>query len=765
MSTDVNEYIADDFIARTIDLERYSVSEQKKLLKILKQLERDLSKQITERGKVGTFTTARLEALLRQTRATIATAYKRITKDQRNALAAVTRLEKQFFADTLNKHIGASVMTVAVDDKYIKRVLDTTLIQGAPSADWWARQSKDLQTRFSDTIRAGVLAGETTDQLARRIRGTQKKNFTDGIMPVTRAQANAIVRTSVQTIANRARRDAYEEQSDIMKGVQQRSTLDTRTTPICMAYSNNQWKMVTQGNSVEYEPIDDALPFVNLTRDGARHEGPPRHWQCRSTLVPVLRSWEELSGKKIKVDGKEQSFRKRFEERLAARGFSKERIATIRANTQASMNGQVSRDINFNTWLKTQSTARQIEALGAGRYRLWKEGKIKNLRELVDQYGRPLTLDELIAKTTGKTKTTSQETKEKKKEIKREKVSVIPDHEKDFVPAATIEEAEALRKLLIEEGLNDPLYLRREDGKPFKRFKGDVTEFGAYKLPNLTLDAQNDLNQQLIHLRRLSKELKMPMLQGVTENVEGAACASMGDGVLNVNARDFNFYARKRRLNTVARGIEVRETRVRSLEIDLGPDGNIVYGLAEARKAKDKEDIAAWLEIKARSEAELKRLKDELNILRKMDPKDTNTLADANTSTWKLGDDINSRPWTSENFFPEYREMENTLLHEYGHHIHQQWNVSTGFEYLVDPPLEAVLNATFQLEFLKPGARPIKPNGYRGQLARTVLTSYAETNAQELFAESFATRYMGRADLIDPAYNRILDRVFERLES
>ena len=95
---------------------------------------------------------------------------------------------------------------------------------------------------------------------------------------------------------------------------------------------------------------------------------------CRTTLVPILRSWRELGVRSPRV------------RREAPPG------------TQSSLNGQVSAELNYDQWLRKQPKSVQIEALGRTKRDLWARGEIKNLSELTDQTGRSLTLVELRAR-------------------------------------------------------------------------------------------------------------------------------------------------------------------------------------------------------------------------------------------------------------------------------------------------------------------------------------------------------------------------------
>jgi len=385
----INEYIADDFLKRTVDLERLSAGQRKLAIKELKTLEKSLQAALTAEN-ITSWKAARLEALLTQTKASIAKTYKRLSKEQKSVLEEVAADEAKFAAATVNSHIGASVMTVQTNAAQMRRLVDGTLINGAPSAAWWNGQAVDLQRKFEGNVRAGYLAGYSSQKIARAIRP---------IMNNSRAQAEALVRTSIQAVSNKAARTVMEENADVVKGVQQISTLDTRTTPICISYSDLVWDMRHTENGIVYTPRGHDKPFVNVDASGAIHDGPPRHWQCRSKLVPVTKTWDELAGKKIEnAEGKETTYQTEFEKSLKAKGKTPEEIKKIKAHQRASMDGQVNRDIGFDKWLQGQPERVQIDTLGKGKWELWKKGKLPDLKSLTDQSGRPLTLKELQAK-------------------------------------------------------------------------------------------------------------------------------------------------------------------------------------------------------------------------------------------------------------------------------------------------------------------------------------------------------------------------------
>lgn len=96
---------------------------------------------------------------------------------------------------------------------------------------------------------------------------------------------------------------------------------------------------------------------------------------CRTTLIAVLKSVREILGA----------------------GIGKRKAAALRAlpkATQSSMDGQVAASLTYEQWLKTKPESFQRDVLGRGKWELWQAGGL-TLSELIDQSGRPLSLEQL----------------------------------------------------------------------------------------------------------------------------------------------------------------------------------------------------------------------------------------------------------------------------------------------------------------------------------------------------------------------------------
>lgn len=358
-STDLttNERLRDAFIARAIDLLRLEAGTRNKILALLNDLEKDLIAQLIKADPTGTANGARqrkrLANLLSFVQESVRASYRDAATLMTREIRDIVDLEYTWAANTFNRSIGIQFVDDVITPSTLRTLVSDVLIQGATSKDWWSRQAQGLADRFADEMRRGIASGQTNSELVDRVRGT---GSAPGIIDVSRNSADRLVRASVQAAANVGREALYDDNEDIIKALQWSATLDIRTSVYCVTRDGH-----TYSPDGEHKPMDGGPKWL---------EGPGRiHWGCRSTSIPVLKTWRDLG---IDMD-------------------------EVPETTRASMDGQVPAATTFEPWLKQQSEARQNAILGVGKADLWRAGKI-TFRDLLDQNGRPLTTEELRAK-------------------------------------------------------------------------------------------------------------------------------------------------------------------------------------------------------------------------------------------------------------------------------------------------------------------------------------------------------------------------------
>lgn len=380
-----NDFISDALIRHDIDLLRFDAKLRRQILGHLRNMQDDIIAQLANVDFSNVAKRQRLTSMLQQVSDLARRGYTTINKHMLTQMEDLAALEHSFQTAKLNDLFKADILTGALTPSTLSAMAKSSNIFGAPAQEWWGRQSANLRKRFSDQMRQGFLLGEGTGDLVRRVRGSATgarriievggvtksvAAFSGGIMDVTTREAEALVRTSVQSIANEVRLETYIKNTDVIGSIYAQVTLDSRTSDICISHGAgpDEWTLP------DFEPIGGSNNFTGP---------PPWHFNCRSSLVPITKSWEELQ-RQGSVGGATRR----------QRSLARKLDNNVPARTRASMNGQVPRRMSYGDWLRGQPKSVQLEVLGPGRRKLWQQGKL-NLTQTIDQTGRPLTLHQL----------------------------------------------------------------------------------------------------------------------------------------------------------------------------------------------------------------------------------------------------------------------------------------------------------------------------------------------------------------------------------
>lgn len=352
-----NEELLDAVTHRGVNLMRFSEHVRRQVVIMLEDLKASLIQQITESYEPDALTQAqrlRVEALLKQTQESIDSAYGDISDYTRDKLLDVAQNEAKFSQKALEVALPIDLPTVAVGMETLEALADDAAVLGVQLRTWWEKQSEAAQVQFRKVIREGMLRGDTTDEIVRMVRAPESEG---GIgLKMLRHHAETLVRSSISTVANAARLQTWQDNDDLIKGLMWLSTLDDRTTiEFCIPRDHMLYDVKT------LEPVGHRLAW------GA---GPGAiHPNCRSTSVPVLKSAAELG-----LD---------------------EQLDNLPPATRSSLDGQVPESTTYEDWLRKQPESVQDDVLGKAKAKMWREGRVDNLKDLLNQRGRPLTISEL----------------------------------------------------------------------------------------------------------------------------------------------------------------------------------------------------------------------------------------------------------------------------------------------------------------------------------------------------------------------------------
>tara|TARA_R110002096_G_C14661938_1_gene728462 strand:- start:54560 stop:56911 length:2352 start_codon:yes stop_codon:yes gene_type:complete len=344
-----NEQLKDAAIRHAIFIERFKGGVSNRTLAFLNdQVYPDLLSTLERRlqSGAGTFGTKRLQAMQREMDEILRVGFQRSRQNLvSNELFPLAGDEAQRVMDQMASSTPIDMRLLSPDPATLRSIVTSRPFQGRHLREWYGTLTRSTQQSVRQQVNIGIAQGESIGSISRRLRGTRAARFADGVLQTSRRSANAIARTAVNHVVTNAREETYKANEDVVKGVQYVATLDSRTTDICASLDGKVF------------PVDEG-------------ERPPQHMQCRSTTVPILKSWKELG-----IDLKE-----------APEG------------TRASMNGQVPATLNYNGWLRKMDASpatRGIvdDALGPRRAELFRSGV--NVDKFVNAQGKTLTLRQL----------------------------------------------------------------------------------------------------------------------------------------------------------------------------------------------------------------------------------------------------------------------------------------------------------------------------------------------------------------------------------
>ncbi len=345
-----NESILARGIRHAVYLQRYKTTEVNRIVGLLNNsivpdLVEQLSIQLPKIGEVGYAAALRkheryqsmLDGIAGLIQGGVREGGKRLKED----MQALALTEAQWTEVMLRELVPFNIDFALPSTATLKALVTESPINGLTMDAWFDGMSQGTIKKVEQQLSIGLTEGESIDQLIARIRGTKDAGYKDGVMETSRRSAEAIVRTSATHVSAVARETTYAENDDLIDKVQWVSTLDDRTTILCASRDGQTY------------PVNE----------GPR---PPAHPNCRSTTVPVMKSWKELG---IKAKEAEPS-------------------------TRASMDGEVADTVTYDDWLRDQPEGVQNDVLGKEKADIFRKGDLP-LAKFVDDKGRELTLAEL----------------------------------------------------------------------------------------------------------------------------------------------------------------------------------------------------------------------------------------------------------------------------------------------------------------------------------------------------------------------------------
>ena len=302
-----------EFYRNAIDLNRYSNGVTRRIVRAYNDVILDTTERLAALDPSSApQTAARLRAILAQLKESLATWSGSSTMLMTEELQGLAILQSDFMVQQLRdlQPPGAPVVvrTVEISPQFAQAVVTSdptqlgivslsdqlpgatrtvarvTVADGVtltlPNGQIVRKAFEDIGTAqaelFSQAVRNGLLTGESTESIVRRLKGrlnrerlgTVNQQIQQGGLVTARAnnQIRAIVRSSITQVNDAAMKEVALANPDATKRYRYTAVLDSRTSPICRALDG---KVYNWGEGPE----------------------PPVHFNCRAMRVPLVKGF------------------------------------------------------------------------------------------------------------------------------------------------------------------------------------------------------------------------------------------------------------------------------------------------------------------------------------------------------------------------------------------------------------------------------------------------------------------------------------------
>lgn len=351
-----NQTLSNEAIRHAHYVERYKKYQVRQIQDILEKSKKEIVSKIISYGDSALVSKAKQNALLKEVIDIQNVFNGKITKQMATEAIGFVKSESATVIKQLTGSIPADVRASYGFSEIGPRKL-WALVQDRPIMfrDGTTLKIDDIIGKFNvennnairQIINQGYIMGETPQQITKRLTSA-------GLYEGRQAKAATMVRTVFSHLSSETRNELYRENADIIKGYQWVSTLDSRTTDICADRDGQVWM---------YDGADpqgaELLPGEVM---------PPAHYGCRSTTVPITKSYRELG---LDMD-------------------------EVPEGTRSAVDGEVPESQNYFDWLKNQDAKTVQDVLGPTRYEMYKAGEV-SITGFYDD-GRLMTLKELAEK-------------------------------------------------------------------------------------------------------------------------------------------------------------------------------------------------------------------------------------------------------------------------------------------------------------------------------------------------------------------------------
>lgn len=478
MASDINEALYDDIVSHMADVKQFEKSIMigngrimgRHLIRMIQVVKADLENP--------SFDPRVAFNQLRREQSRFAT---ELNSWQRTNMLEFSTAEMDFNAHLLHKQARGFYDVVRPKPREIMSDITGASMRGEKSLTGNIKNiSAGELLRIQTRIKNGKKEGLSNREILKNVKGSAN---------ITKAQIKALTSTSMTSTQRDALTEVMAENPHLFKGFMFTAVLDDRTSSICRHHHG------------EICAIDDKR-FM-----------PPLHFNCRSIMVPVIKSKKELQSlvkedKKIKEEGLDKV-------------------------DPDKLNGRVPEKENYGDWLKRQSYATQVKMLGSDfRAKLFRSGKLK-----ADQFstpkGNPLSITALrrrAANAVNVFKPKQQMTSDADAKLKVARLSTLvnnPKYRNEMRDMFIQDASDRTKTFSLTDfrgvTLKGKQTTRRKTGDQFRGEDIDFNPATGEMSNRMLYDPNFKLYQERIDFMRNSKTLKdnhKDFIQGVADALE-----------------------------------------------------------------------------------------------------------------------------------------------------------------------------------------------------------------------------------------------------
>lgn len=378
-----NEEFFDAMIRHQIGLLRMSKGLGRRVRELLDATERDLRSAISNklrrvfatrgRGIRTPESVRQLQRVLKEVQKIRREAHRKVAVLFEQEMMALALAEPAFIAGIMKTVLPVFLTSKLPPPELLRSIVRTRPFEGKVMRAWAKSIERVDLDRIETQIKIGLTQGESIPEISRRVVGTVKLRGVNGVTEITRRNAEALARTSVNAIANEARREFHLANADILDDELYVATLDAVTTPICRSLDGERFPLGVG-------PI------------------PPLHFGCRSLRTAILDAIAlgRRPSKPVHERGLLREFAKR--ENLSSVPRTRGQLPHgtkgvfddfARVRTRELI-GTVPAKVNYQQWLGRQSAAFQDDVLGRTKGALFRRGGLT-----LDKFVDPVTFSEV----------------------------------------------------------------------------------------------------------------------------------------------------------------------------------------------------------------------------------------------------------------------------------------------------------------------------------------------------------------------------------